>query len=137
MNAKVTSVFLYVSDIVRSRDFYHEVVGAGVVQELAEYEGGPIALVVLRFGSFTIMLHPQDAHDEEFRDQRLGLGIHLQIQVEDVDRFYQHCIEQGAIIGVSGEPVDQSWGWREFALRDPDGYVWSVYQDKSDGHWTS
>ena len=136
MNAKVTSVFLYVGDIQRSRDFYNEVVGASVVQELVEYEGGPIAMVVLRLGDFTLMLHPQDAHDEEFRDQRVGLGIHLQLRVPDVDAFYQHCIEQGALLALSGEPVDQAWGWREFALRDPDGYVWSIYQDKSGGQWT-
>jgi uncharacterized glyoxalase superfamily protein PhnB len=41
------------------------------------------------------------------------------------------------MLSLSGEPVDQSWGWREFALRDADGYVWSIYQDKSDGHWTA
>ena len=35
-----------------------------------------------------------------------------------------------------GEPVDQAWGWREFALKDPNGYVWSIYQDKSGGQWT-
>lgn len=137
MNARVTSVFLYVNDIVRSRDFYNEVVGASVLQELAEHEGGPIALVVLRLRDFTIMLHPQDAHDEEFRDQRVGLGIHLQLRVDDVDGFYHHCIEQGAMLSLSGEPVDQAWGWREFALRDPDGYVWSVYQDLTNGEWTS
>ena len=83
------------------------------------------------------MLHPQDAHDEEFRDQRVGLGIHLQLRVDDVDAFYQHCIDQGALLSVSGEPVDQAWGWREFALKDPDGYVWSVYQDKSGGQWNA
>ena len=37
----------------------------------------------------------------------------------------------------SGEPVDQNWGWREFALKDPDGYVWSIYQDQTGGQWTS
>ncbi|MEW4567098.1 VOC family protein [Tautonia sp. JC769] len=137
MTARVTSVFLYVNDMIRSRDFYHEVVGATVVQELAEYDGGPIALVVLRLHDFTIMLHPQDAHDQEFRDQRVGLGIHLQLRVDQVDAFYQHCIEQGAMLSLSGEPVDQAWGWREFALRDPDGYVWSIYQDQSGGQWTT
>ena len=57
-------------------------------------------------------------------------------QADDVDAFHQHCLEEGAMLAVSGEPVDQAWGWREFALKDPDGYVWSVYQDKSAGQWT-
>lgn len=135
MVAQVSSVFLYVSDVVRSLDFYHEVVGAEVAQVHAEHDGGPITLAILRIGGFSLMLHPQDSEDEEFQNQRVGLGIHLQIRVDDVDAFYQHCMDQGAILSVSGEPVDQEWGWREFALKDPDGYVWSVYEDKSGGRW--
>lgn len=137
MASRVTSVFLYVNDMIKSIDFYHEVVGAEIRQIHHEFEGGPIALALLRIGEFTLMLHPQDSHAEDFQDQRPGVGIHLQLRVDNVDAFYMHCIEQGALLSVSGEPVDQSWGWREFALKDPDGYVWSVYQDKSGGQWTA
>jgi uncharacterized glyoxalase superfamily protein PhnB len=136
MTAQVSSVFLYVSDVPRTVDFYTEVVGAEIRQLHAESEGGPLTLAILRLGDFTLMIHPQGQHEEDFRNQRMGLGIHLQIRVEDVDAFYQQCIDQGAILSVSGEPVDQEWGWREFALKDPDGFVWSVYQDKSGGRWT-
>jgi uncharacterized glyoxalase superfamily protein PhnB len=136
MAAQVTSVFLYVDDVIRSLEFYHEIVGAEVAQVHAEQEGGPISLAILRLGDFTMMLHPQDPHAEEFSGQRVGLGIHLQLKVENIDAFYQHCMDQGAFLSVSGEPVDQAWGWREFALKDPDGYVWSVYEDRSGGQWT-
>lgn len=137
MVSRVTSVFLYVDNIEKSIDFYNEVVGAEIRQVHTEHEGGPIGLALLRVGDFTLMLHPQGPHVEDFKDQRLGLGIHLQIRVDDVDAFYAHCLEQGAILSVSGEPTDQTWGWREFALKDPDGYVWSIYQDNSGGQWTS
>jgi uncharacterized glyoxalase superfamily protein PhnB len=162
--AQVTSVFLYVDDMVRSIDFYHEIVGAEVVQVHAEYEGGPIALAILRLGGFSIMLHPKEPHADAFRERveargkpfpdlageaaepdapalssyqnlPVGLGIHLQLRVDNVDAFYRHCLDEGALLSVSGEPVDQEWGWREFALKDPDGYVWSVYQDNSGGRW--
>jgi uncharacterized glyoxalase superfamily protein PhnB len=135
MAAQVTSAFLYVDDMLRSIDFYHEIVGAEVGQVHAEFEGGPINLAILRIGQFSLMLHPQEPHAAEFRDQRVGLGMHLQLRVDDVDAFYRHCLEEGALLSVSGEPVDQEWGWREFALKDPDGYVWSIYQDKSGGKW--
>jgi uncharacterized glyoxalase superfamily protein PhnB len=135
MTADVTSVFLYVKDVRRSLEFYNEVVGAEILQIHAEHENAPYSLAILRLGSFTLMLHPREPHAEEFGEDRLGLGIHLQIQVDDVDGFYQHCIDQGAILSLSGEPADQPWGWREFALRDPDGFVWSVYQDNSGGQW--
>jgi uncharacterized glyoxalase superfamily protein PhnB len=136
MTARVTSVFLYVKDVRRSLEFYNEVVGAEIVQVHAEEEGGPYSLAILRLGGFTLMLHPQEPHADEFTDTRVGVGIHLQVQVPDVDAFYQHCMDEGAILALSGEPTDQNWGWREFALRDPDGFVWSIYQDKSGGAWT-
>ncbi|WZO96780.1 VOC family protein [Isosphaeraceae bacterium EP7] len=136
MNGQVTSVFLYCEDVVKSMEFYNEIVGAEVAQVHTEVEGGPISLAILRIGAFSLMLHPQDEHAEEFDGNRLGVGIHLQIRVDDVDAFYQHCLDEGAMLSVSEEPVDQAWGWREFALRDPDGFVWSIYQDKSDGQWT-
>jgi uncharacterized glyoxalase superfamily protein PhnB len=136
MEARVTSAFLYVKDVRRSLEFYNEVVGADVIEVHAENETAPLSLAILRIGQFTLMLHPQEPHAEEFADTRMGVGIHLQLQVPNVDEFYQHCLDEGAILGVSGEPTDQNWGWREFALRDPDGYVWSIYEDKSGGQWT-
>jgi uncharacterized glyoxalase superfamily protein PhnB len=136
MGAQVTSVFLYVNDVVRSMEFYNEIVGAEIVQIHAEKEGAPISLAILRIAGFTLMLHPQAPHAAEFSGVRVGVGIHLQLRVDDIDAFYQHCHDEGAILSVSGEPTDQSWGWREFALKDPDGYVWSIYQDKSGGQWT-
>lgn len=135
MAARVTSVFLYVDDVVKSLEFYNEIVGAEVAQVHAEHEGGPITLAILRIGDFALMLHPQEEPPADLANQRPGLGIHLQLRVDDVDAFFQNCLDQGAILSVSGEPVDQPWGWREFALKDPDGYVWSIYQDKSGGRW--
>ena len=136
MTAQVSSVFLYVADVVRSMDFYNEVVGAEIAQVHAESENSPVTLAILRIGAFALMLHPQDPNDEEFQGVRPGVGIHLQLRVDDVDAFHRHCIEQGALLSISGDPVDQEWGWREFALKDPDGYVWSIYEDRSGGRWS-
>ena len=136
MAAQVTSVFMYVNNVEKSLEFYNEIVGAEIRQIHAEQEGAPISLVIMRLGDFTLMIHPQEPHAAEFTETRVGVGMHLQLRVDDVDAFHQHCLDQGAILSVSGEPTDQNWGWREFALKDPDGYVWSVYEDKSGGQWT-
>ncbi|MFO0951394.1 MAG: VOC family protein [Isosphaeraceae bacterium] len=136
MAAQVTSVFMYVENVHKSLEFYNEIVGAEIKQIHAEREGAPISLAILKIGEFTLMLHPQEPHADDFTDARVGVGMHLQLKVDDVDAFYQHCVDEGAILSVSGEPTDQSWGWREFALKDPDGYVWSIYQDNSGGQWT-
>jgi uncharacterized glyoxalase superfamily protein PhnB len=135
--AQVTSVFMYVDNVEKSIEFYNEIVGADIAHIFyAEQQGGPISLAILKIGSFTLMLHPQAPHAADFVDTRVGVGIHLQLKVDDVDAFHTHCIDEGAILSVSGDPTDQTWGWREFALKDPDGYVWSIYQDKSGGQWT-
>jgi uncharacterized glyoxalase superfamily protein PhnB len=136
MAAQVTSVFLYVDDVQKSLEFYNEIVGAEITQLHAEVEGGPLTLAILKIGNFTMMLHPQDENSDEFTKNKPGVGIHLQLRVDDVDAFYSHCLDEGAMLAVSGEPVDQAWGWREFALKDPNGYVWSIYEDKSGGQWT-
>jgi uncharacterized glyoxalase superfamily protein PhnB len=135
MSPEVTSVFLYVEDINKSIEFYNEIVGAEIKELHVEQQGGPVNLALLRVGQFTLMLHPQEANPE-LANHRPGVGIHLQIKVDDIDAFHQHCLDQGAMLSVSGEPADQPWGWKEFALKDPDGYVWSIYQDKSGGRWT-
>ena len=136
MAAQVTSVFLYVDDIQKSLEFYNEIMGAEIAQLHAEHEGGPLTLAILRIGEFSMMLHPREEHAQEFANTKPGLGIHIQIRVDNVDEFHQHCIDELAMLAVLGDPVDQPWGWREFALKDPDGYVWSIYQDKSGGQWT-
>ena len=136
MPAQITSVFLYVNDVQKSLEFYNEIMGAEIAQLHAEREGGPLTLAILKVGNFSLMLHPQAEQAAEFANGKLGLGMHLQLRVEDVDAFYHHCLDEGAMLAVSGEPVDQPWGWREFALKDPNGFVWSVYQDKSGGQWT-
>lgn len=136
VRAEVTSAFLYVKDIIRSIEFYTEVVGAELVRVVPEDETVPPQLAIVRLGNFSLMLHPQEqTEDDPLADQPVGIGMHLQIRVPDIDAFHRHCLDQGAILNVSGDPIDQPWEWREFALKDPDGFVWSVYQDKSGGKW--
>jgi uncharacterized glyoxalase superfamily protein PhnB len=40
--------------------------------------------------------------------------------VEDVDRFYDRCRQQG--LEAAFEPRDAPWGERYFHIRDPDGH---------------
>ena len=99
---------LYVNDVVRSLEFYNEIVGAEITQIHAEEEGAPISLAILRIGDFSLMLHPQEPHAAEFENTRVGVGLHLQLRVDDIDAFFQHCLDEGALLSVSGEPTDQS-----------------------------
>ncbi len=134
---QVTSVFLYVDNIEKSIEFYYDIVGAQVVQVFREDQNSPISLAILKIRQLHLDAPTRKRpHAADFENAWVGLGIHLQLKVDDVDAFFTHCVDEGAIISTSGEPTDQAWGWREFALKDPDGYVWSIYQDKSNGQWT-
>ena len=133
---KVTSAFLYVKSIERSIEFYREALGATVSQKHAQEDGGPATLAIMRLGDFSMMLHIADDNDPDMADARPGVGIHLQLRVADVDSAYAKACNAGYYSKVSDGPIDQEWGWREFAIKDPDGYIWSVYQDKSGGAWT-
>ena len=62
MAGQGTSVFMYVEDVLKSLEFYNEVVGAEVAQIHAEEENAPISLAILRIGDFSLMLHPREAH---------------------------------------------------------------------------
>lgn len=53
-------------------------------------------------------------------------------QVENVDDWYQHLLEQNIVqrFGVRMEPPqDQPWRMRDFVLIDPSGVLWRVAQN--------
>src|SRR5215207_5885322 len=47
------------------------------------------------------------------------------IGVEDVDKLFRKFLERGLDVstktGVHGQPIDQTWGMREFYVEDPNG----------------
>ena len=137
LTARVTSTFFYVKSIEKSVEFYSEALGAQLAQRHAEVEGGPLTLAIMKMGDFSLMLHIADEDDPDLKDNRVGVGIHLQLRVSNVDAAYDRACDAGYHAKVSDGPVDQEWGWREFAIKDPDGYIWSVYQDKTNGSWSA
>jgi len=44
------------------------------------------------------------------------------ITVDDADAHYARSVQAGAVI--LKEPVDQSYGVREYGARDPEGQLW-------------
>ena len=52
-----------------------------------------------------------------FKDGAIGIAVY--VYVDDVDSLYQEFVEKG--LRLSSPPIDQSWGTREFGVRDADG----------------
>ncbi len=102
-------------------DFLKSVAG---FEELAvmENEDGTIAHAELVFEGGVIMLGTKRA--EEDPDHAFPGGpITIYVAHDDVDAHHARAVAAGAQVVM--ELTDQDYGSREYAIRDPDGNVWT------------
>jgi catechol 2,3-dioxygenase-like lactoylglutathione lyase family enzyme len=78
---------------------------------------GPSTWCALDYGPGALMFTQRGA-DEGDRPTMSGS---LYFYPRSVDRYYETLIERGA--HPLRAPVDKEWGMREFAIKDPDGYL--------------
>jgi catechol 2,3-dioxygenase-like lactoylglutathione lyase family enzyme len=104
-------LFLEVNSLEESLTFYAGVLGMEV-ESVNEKSDPPMAK--LRAGALKITLAQ---HLETML--RRGRGVHFFVGVDDVDRFYDALIANGADVQP---PVDEGWGGRFVTLEDPDKY---------------
>ncbi|HKP81513.1 MAG TPA: VOC family protein [Pyrinomonadaceae bacterium] len=104
-------LFLEVNSLEESLAFYQGVLGMEV--ESVNNDSEP-PMAKLHAGELRITLAQ---HLETML--RRGRGVHFFVGVEDVDRFYDTLIANGADVLP---PVDEGWGGRFVTLEDPDKY---------------
>ena len=104
-------LFLEVNSLEESLVFYEKVLGF-TVESVSLNSEPPMAR--LRGGELKITLAQ---HLETML--RRGRGVHFFVGVDDVDRFYDALIANGADVQP---PVDEGWGGRFVTLEDPDKY---------------
>ncbi len=66
----------------------------------------------------------------EARGQAKAMPSSLYLYVPDVDTVYKRALQAGATTTM--EPVDQFWGDRTAAVRDPSGNQWMIATHKED-----
>ena len=113
--------FIRCSQIHKSLTFYTELLDFKIRQAPDPEPGSFMSMYALleREGHF---LHvSQHAGDGVF-------GNVIFIRVKNIDFLYQQFIENGLKVDDAGEnavismqPVQQTWGMKEFSVRDPDG----------------
>ena len=107
--AKFSIAMLVCSDLVRSRNFYRDVLGLKVLGDhtphWVEFEIAPGA---------SLGLHPRS----ELLAVRPG-SLQLGFTVENVDKFVADCASLG--VPIFQDPYDESFG-RIAVISDPDGY---------------
>ena len=107
-----------VTDIHKSLAFYRDVLGFTPKERWEE--NGALKGVELVAGSVRFWLGQDDW--KKGRDRMKGVGFRMYCATsQDIDAFAARVKAGGGT--VVEEPKDQSWGGRDFAVRDPDGFT--------------
>jgi catechol 2,3-dioxygenase-like lactoylglutathione lyase family enzyme len=104
-------VFVYVSDLARSKRFYGETLGWKLGTDERDVAG-------FAFGSGYLVMH---ADDRPADARRYAAGMHVAVQVDDANAEHARLQKLGVRVSTL---QDQPWGERNFSFEDPDGYTW-------------
>jgi catechol 2,3-dioxygenase-like lactoylglutathione lyase family enzyme len=109
---------IFVRDIEQSTTFYERVLGFTRRHSSPGYAGVARGSATIGIGRLADLPsdHPLRSGDSE----RLGLGVEMVLEVDDVEGAF-------AAAKAVGHPIasplqDRPWGLRDFRLIDPDGY---------------
>ena len=110
----VNTIFMFVSDLPRSRDFYQKLIGGEPSRQrenmFASFEIGGVNLLLHSDANATWL--PIGA--------KKGVGMALHLQVRDIDAQWKRL--HGLGVPLAEEPQTLHTGIRKFAMKDPDGY---------------
>lgn len=102
--------------IAETKAFYTEVLGFGVSFENEFY-------ILLhtpdKSSEISFLLPDHPSQQELFHKPFQGQGMYLTIEVDDVDKWYNEL--KAKKIDIQIELLDEPWGDRHFAVRDPNG----------------
>jgi lactoylglutathione lyase len=113
-------VELFVNDVGRSARFYREVLGFRAVGDIDETGYVPVSSGALTIG---LQGHANLPSGHHFRREHFGgprgVGVEIQIEVDDVDALYALAVATAPALGGGIEPIgDRSWGLRDFRIID-------------------
>ncbi|WP_160686835.1 VOC family protein [Clostridium sp. C2-6-12] len=112
---------LFVEDVEKMVKFYRD-----ILEFETDWDGGPFASFKVKDGGLFMFDRKQFA--KEMNQQYYppsGFNLTMQIGIgvptkEDVDKEYARLISLG-VQSLTGEPVTQPWGQRNFWISDPEG----------------
>jgi catechol 2,3-dioxygenase-like lactoylglutathione lyase family enzyme len=112
---------LIVSDVVRSIEFYRDVLGFTVVHTVPE--AAPYVFAMVQSGPVKIFFNapgPAVAEYPAFKGRPIGGTLTLFIDVENIAQAHAALKDKVKIV----MPLETKWyGNTEFAFEDPDGYL--------------
>lgn len=112
---------LIVSDVLRSLEFYRDVLGFTVPVTVPEAE--PFVFAIVQSGPVEIFLNapePAIAEYPAFKDRPIGGTLTLFVEVANIALAHATLQDKVRIV----MPLEHKWyGSTEFAFEDPDGYL--------------
>jgi uncharacterized glyoxalase superfamily protein PhnB len=112
---------LTVNDLEVSLAWYRDVLGFHVAEEFSR--DGKLMGVRLQAGAVVLLLAQDDF--AKGRDRTKGVALRLFCAtLQEIDALAAAIVERGGVL--AHPPRDESWGTRDFAVVDPDGFQLSI-----------
>lgn len=124
MQPKISLVTIWTDEIERMKEFYNEVLGFKIKNDLGnyvEFENDGVRFAIC-------MREVMYEYSEEFRKQAIGQAFELAFPCEspgDVDESYLQLIARGA--APIQAPKDMPWNQRTAFFADPDGNIHEIF----------
>ncbi len=115
--------YFYVRDVQKSAVYYSDKLG--FVHDL--FRGDPPYFCQTRRDGMTVMLALAEDPTKVRPNSKDGEAWDAYVTIADSESLFQELKERGAEIVY--EPSVTFYGHREFAVRDPDGYIMAFAQD--------
>jgi len=117
---------LTVDDLQKSINFYEAL---GFTIDERWQDKGTLLGVMLRAGRTEIGLNQDDW--KKGRDRKKGIGLRLSISTTpgNVDEIARRAANAG--ITLTSEPHDTEWKSRAFEVRDPSGFLLTIFSETS------
>jgi lactoylglutathione lyase len=110
---------LFVNDLPESIGFYHRVlrfeIGDGQADGYTPVTNGEVQLGLNLRSNL-----PDDHPVQSKENERLGQGIEIVFEVDDIDEIYEYISAQNW--PLANKLQRQPWGLTDFRVLDPDGY---------------
>lgn len=125
----VGAITMFIEDTKQSKSFYEKVFGAPAVYEDDD-------AVAFQFENVIVNLLKTDAAHELIDPAPVGgrdadARYQLTIGVDDTDAVCSQLADLG--VELLNGPIDRPWGVRTASFRDPDGHIWEVAANLSQG----
>jgi catechol 2,3-dioxygenase-like lactoylglutathione lyase family enzyme len=124
---------LKVLDFQESLNFYTKLAGFEVLYDRPEHD-----FAMLEIDGARLMIEGLSDKSRTWKvadlERPFGRGMHLQLEVRDVDRLYRQFKDADWPIFLEMEEKwyrmgDVETGNRQFLVQDPDGYLFRFFQD--------